>query len=575
MLRGVRAFRLPLLLVAACASPPDRGAARPAPVVPLVAQWPQGTRFCTALAAGVPDEVPWRAAAVWWREALRQTVAFAPEDGATAGIAVLELAIDPASHALAALWREPGGATRPLAGGSFAGGDLPAAIDTLAWSARLALGEACEPPVPAAAGTSALATVVLAVDDAGSLARDGGFQAANRILRDARARDGASPFVLDGIAALAVLRGEPTLAERTAREALGYEQRLLPATRHRLARTLLLARASIDTASAADRDRELLALGEAGHRERPHDVEPLLSQALALNFLGEFERARALLLALAERLPDHPIVTYHAGWACLGSGDAADAARWFAHAAARLPVGFVLLPRAIALFDSGQHDELRELLQQRRDDAEADGSPLVHDLLRMQAAHAWLAGDTARALDRTFATLTWLLRQPQQLRQRAGEFAEQGALLVRAGRGEQLLPLLAAVQAQHQGAEVADVCGYLAGMVEVHRRRERARDVEVRLAHGGESAWSSLLAAYAHELRGEVADMQTELARAARLADTAMTKTLLARGLRAVGRGAEAERLLVALRAELRTIHLRARCRHPLLGPELAVAFVE
>lgn len=57
---------------------------------------------------------------------------------------------------------------------------------------------------------------------------------------------GAAPFVLDGTASLLLLRGDFATAERTAREALGYENRLLPTTRHRLARTLLLARASLD-----------------------------------------------------------------------------------------------------------------------------------------------------------------------------------------------------------------------------------------------------------------------------------------------------------------------------------------
>src|SRR5690606_20099387 len=142
---------------------------------------------------------------------------------------------------------------------------------------------------------SRVPAVVLAVDDARALAHDGGFRAAERALRDARARDGASPFVLDGLAALALLRGEVALAERTALEALGYESRLLPSTRHRLARTMLLARASAAPDAAAARDRELLELGAAGQRERPHDPEPLLSLALALDFLGEFARARPLL----------------------------------------------------------------------------------------------------------------------------------------------------------------------------------------------------------------------------------------------------------------------------------------
>jgi tetratricopeptide (TPR) repeat protein len=565
---------LPLLLVAAC-STPGGGATpeRPAPQVPRVADWAASTRFRTALAPGVPDEPRWRAAAIRWREALRQSATFALDESGDNGVALLELAIDPVTHALAATWRD-GATTRALAGGRWDGDDVAAGIDELAWAARLALGEAAAPPVPIAAGTSAVDDVVRAVDDALALTRDGGFNAAQRILLDARRRDGAAPFVLDGLAVLALLRGDAAQAERIAREALGYEARLLPATRHRIARTLLLARASLGGDAAAARDRELLQLGEVGAQERPFDPEPLLSQAIALDFLGEFARAKPLLQDLAQRLPQQPIVVYHAGWACLGAGDALAAARWFERAAARLPAGFVLLPRAIALYESGQHDALRELLAEVLTDAQEQGAPLALDTLRMQAAHALLRGDTAAARDRIVATLTWLLQHPQQLLQRAGELGEQGALLVRLGGGNELPPIVAAVQQQHQGVEVADVCAFLGGMVEVARRGERLPDVETRLAHGGDSAFSALLAAFAHERRGEIADMQAELARAARLHDTPMTKTLLARGLAATGRGAEAEHLLATLRAELKTIALRTRCRHPLLGPELAFAFV-
>lgn len=573
---GVRVLRcLPLWFCTACAGgpAPAPAAGRPIPHVPLVAAWPAGTSFRTALAPSVPDELPWRAAKVWWREALRQTVAFELRDDAGSGLPVLELSIDPAAKAVAAIWRD-GTQERPLAGGNFADGDLPAAIDTLAWSARLALGEACTAVLPVAAGTSAVPTVALAVDDAGALLRDGGFQAARRILLLARSRDGGSPYVLEGLATIALLSGDLEGAERTAREALGYEARLLPTTQHRLGRTLLLARASAAD-GAAVHDRELLTLAEVGQRERPHDPEPRLSQALAWNFLGEFARAKPVLGELANTLPDHPIVSYHLGWACLGSGDPGQAAEWFERAAVRLPAGWVLLPRAIALYESRQYEALQELLGRLQADAAIDDQGLTLDLLRMQAALALLRGDSAAARTQLTAILTWLLKNPLVLSQRVGEFAEQGALLVRLGAGAELLPLLTAIQQQHTGAEIADVCTFLAGMVEVRSRRERLPTAEATLARGGDSPWASLLTAYACELRGELADMQEALARASRLANSPMTKALLARGLHATGRVDEARNLLATLRGEMRAIHLRKPCKHPLLGPELAFAFLD
>ncbi len=567
---------LSLLLLGACAAAPTADAPRTIarPNVPVVFALPPGTRVVAELAAGVPDEPTWRGAGVWWREALRLSLTLEVHDGQARDLPTLELTIDPTSQTLAAVWRQ-GTTERALAGGNFRDRDLATAIDALAWATRLALGEDAQAPMAIAAGTSALATVVLAVSDAQDLLRDGGFAACRRILQNARARDGACPFVLEGLAAVALLHGELALAERIALEGLSYTQRLLPSTQHRLARTLLLTRASSGSHDAARCDRDLLALAAAGQRERPHDPQPQLSQALASNFLGDFATARTLLLALQPRLPENPILLYHLGWAMLGSGDATAAAEHFASAAVRLPATWVLLPRAVALFDSQQHDALHDLLQTARADAEANHETVVYDLLRMQAAHALLRGDLATARAHLLTTLTWLLKNPQTLAQRVGEFAEQGALAVRLDAAAEFPSMLAAIQQQHAGSEIADVCTYLAAMVEVHRRHERALAAEETLRRGGDSPWSSLLAAYAHELRGEVADMQAALARAAALASSPMTKALLARGLHTAGRTTEASQLLATLRAEMNTKSLRAPCRHAILGPELAFAFLD
>jgi tetratricopeptide (TPR) repeat protein len=566
---------LALGILAGCQGPPASPPRQP-PVVPVVARWAPGTRCLAVLAPGHADDLDHRAAAVWWREALRQSVAFdvvADGDGAAA-LPRLELTIDRAQQALAASWRTAAG-PRVVAGTRIADGDLPAAIDDLAWRTRLALGEAAGPPLPIALATSPRPTVVVAVEDARALLRDGGFTAAVRALRQARAEDGAAPFVLEGLAATTLLLGDAPAAVRIAREALGYEARLLPVTAHRLARTLLLARATAEPRTAADRDRDLRLLGEVARRERPHDPEPVLSLAIAHNFLGDFAAALPLLDGLGQRLPEHAIVDYHLGWARLGTGDAAGAGSAFARAALRLPAPWVLLPQAIALHESGQQLELRALLARHRAEAEAAAAPLLYDLLRMQAAEAMLARALPAVREPLLAALHWLAQHPAALAMRAGEFAEQGTLAIRLGAGDELPALLAAVQAQHAHTPVADVCTFLAGMLEVQRRRERLPAAEQTLSGDGESPWALLLAAWAHELRGELADRQQALARANLLADSPMTKALLAHGLRAAGAGEQAELLLATLRAELRRLRLRSPCRHPLLGPELAFAFVD
>src|SRR5436190_21885693 len=331
----VRAPIAALLLAAACGTAP--APVPPPPDVPLAVRWPDGTRFRTALASTVPDELPWRAAATWWREALRQSVAFELQDDPGGSdhrsLPCLELTIDPAAKKLAACLRTETG-EQALAGGELRADDLPGAIDRLAWSARLALGEAATAPVPVGAGTSANGWVAAATDDAQLLLRDGGLAPAQRLLLDARRRDGGSPYVLDALASITLLRGELAAAERIAREALGYEQRLLPTTQHRLARTLLFARASQSPGRAAEFDRDLLTFGTVAHRERPHDPQPEFSIALADNFLGNFAAALPRLQALEPRLSGQPIVAYHLGLAHLCSGDAAAAVPWFERAAA-------------------------------------------------------------------------------------------------------------------------------------------------------------------------------------------------------------------------------------------------
>lgn len=577
-------FPLPGLYVllgcglAGCTGSPPQPApqtvALPTAPVAVVANLPAGTWLCPALAADLPDEPVWRAAAVWWREALRQTVAFAVHEGAVASAGVVvRLAIAPGARTLVAFGELPQRGELALGGESFADGDLTAAIDRLAWTVRKALGEDAAPPVAVAACTSADARVVLGVDDGRALLRDGSVPAAIRALRTARQRDGASPLVLDALAAATLLVGDAEGAERICREALGYTARLSPTTQHRLARTMLMARASLKPDAASQRDRDLALLAATAARERPHDPEVRITTALAANFLGEFAAARPQLEALVRELPDQAILSYHLGWAQLATGDAAGAVASFAAAAVRLPPAWLALPRAMALFEAGHHTELDVLLADLLH--EARGAPdQSHAVLRMQAAHAYLQGNGAAAAECILADCRTLLTDPLLLDQHAGEFAEAGAVLVRLGRAADLPPLLAAIQGQRSGSPIADVCAYLGGLCEIAKTGEPARTTVDRLAQNGENAWSALLSAYGHEVRGEVADQQADLARAAKLSDSPMTKALLANGLAAIGRTDEAEALRTALRRELATIHLRRRPQSPLLGPELAFAFV-
>lgn len=547
----------------------------------MVTQWPVGTTFVATVAPGLPTEPQWLALPAWWREALGQTERFAParpELLRTQVLPRIELAAVPAQSKLRVTLYQ--GREQLLLGQWSYAPDSPTpgllpALDHVAWCVRLALGEDAKEPKPLQAITSRNAKVVIAVEDAKELLHTGAFGSAYRTLRVARQRDGGSPYVLDPLAYLELLQGSADAAERISREALTYENRTSASVQHRLARTLLMARSARNPEDAPSFDRQLATLAEVGRTERPHDEEPVWSAALAHNFLGEFEAARPLLEKLRLRQPENPFVPYHLGWSCLGMDDAEAAASHLAEAAVRLPAPWILLPRAIALFESGRHGDLSALLREvRNEHARSTHDGLTHQVLRMQAAHAILQNQRDRARRLLLEDLFWLQKNPVVLSRRVGEFAETGALLVRMGSSKDLPVLLAAVQKQHAGTAVADATAFVSAMHQIQSTGQRATKVETALGQQGDSPWSALLQAFAHERRGEVGDMQTQLARAARLSDSPMTKALLAKSLRAVGKTLEAERLHQTLRRELVQIDLRRRCQHPLFGPDLAYAFV-
>lgn len=573
---AVRHLPFVVALAAACAGAPGPtpSPAVTRPEVPVAERLASGTHFTTMLAPGLPDAEPWRAAAVWWREALRQSAAFTLAETRDPTLPGLELHLEPTAMTFVVFWRR-GDERLPLAGGRI-GSSLPAAIDQAAWSARLALGEAAPPPLPIDLGTTHDPALLSAIADARDLLRDGGIDPAYRLLRDQRRRDGAAPFLLDALAETLLLRGDAAAAERLCREALSYERRLLPDVQHRLARTLLLARASLGTGGgAATQDRELLRLGEVGHRERPFDPEPRLTLGIASNFLGEFAAAREHLTVVRAARPEAAIAAYHLGWACLGAGDAAAALAPLADAALRLPTAWVVLPRALALHESNHDQELEGMLTGLLADPANADAPFAHDVRRMLAAQALLRHDHDGARRHLLADFDWLLTHPLVLEKRAGEFAEQGAVLVRLGGSPRLLPLLTALQQQHPGAAVADACAFVGGMDAIASSPAGAAPALAALDRGADNVWHALLQAFLAEYRGEIGTMQEQLARAARLSDSPMTKALLARGLLAGGRAAEGRQLLDTLRREMRRIDLRRPCQHPLLGPELAFAFLE
>ncbi|MFT7537611.1 MAG: hypothetical protein ACI85K_003571, partial [Hyphomicrobiaceae bacterium] len=142
-----------LALLGACQSAP-KPLPKPTPKVPVVVQWPAGTTFVATVARGLPDVPQWRALPIWWRDALGQTVRFAPAHVRlldTQPLPRIELAVALGLQQLTATLHQ-GSERKVLASTSFAPGsptpNLLLAIDHLAWCTRLSLGEAATEPKP-------------------------------------------------------------------------------------------------------------------------------------------------------------------------------------------------------------------------------------------------------------------------------------------------------------------------------------------------------------------------------------------------------------------------------------------
>lgn len=581
MLQRVRPSRfLPacVLGVAACAGPAGHGAiARPVDQ-PVAKSLPSGATVRLEPVAGSPPaSLPALALDGWLREALRQSawldIAAGPVAGPSKG-ATIAWTFD-AAHGSCAADLDDGGVRTHLAAVPGAGRAVHQAIDELALRIRIALGDPIEvEPEPVANLYSADAEVTAGVERALDDARSGDFAGSTRRLQPLRRRDGACAFLLELQASNASLLGDATGALRLAQEALGLERRRSPTTTHRLLRTLLLTRASADPRLAARFDEELRTLAQVAERERPHDPEVRLTAALAHNFLGEFAAAQPLLVALADRLPQHAGTLYHLGWAALGNGDARTARRAFDEVAATLPTATTVVPRALARFAEGDHAALRTFLAQVADEPRVREGAALHEIRRMQAAHELLCRDVDAAADFMLADLAWLVAHPSAIEIRAGELADAATVLVLLGRGERMRPLLASIATLWPDTPVADAATYASGLLAATASGERAIAMETALQRRNRGFWGDALAAYGHRLRGERTAEQSALASAARQSESPMVKAALIENLRATGHAEEARTLGAALRRELASIQLRRRCQSPLLGPELAFAWL-
>ena len=456
---------------------------------------------------------------------------------------------------------------------------LLTALDELALRTRLALGDpALATTLPLASAYSHDLRLVAVAEAAFESAREGEFRRAQQLLLKLRRRDGACVMLLDGLASSHLVLGNAAEAERIATEALQFQKRLTLASTHRLLRTMLLARSTLQPRQSQEIDKQLLNVAQVAQRERPHDPSPLLTAGIAWNFLGDHESAQRVLQLVVRRMPDNANGHYHLGWAELLLGNSQDALHQFNEAAARLPVGTTVVPRALAMFSARQHDELELLLATSAQHSTIRNGPALHQLRRMQAAHALLRGEQKLAGDIMLADLAWLLERPHMLRKLSGELADTGEVLVRLGRGPDLIPMLGSMQRIDSGLALdqalADTTTYLIGLTEISMEGQRLPALEEALNRRGATVWANALAAYGHQQRGELSEERRSLSLVVQQSSSPLAKAALVRNLQAAGQATEAVMLRDALRRELEKIELRQRIRHPLLSPEYAMAWL-
>lgn len=569
---------LPLLLVPACAVAPTEDGVEGPPAQPVRHALPAGTVLglapVEASSAGVrTDEI-----AGLLREALVQSERFDLAAGVAAGPAEhgLRVHCDVAAKLWTATLERPGEPSVPLAAVPIADAAPHRALDELALRSRQALGETVAAwPVPVALAYSQDPEAVSRGEVGWERFARGDIVGAQEAFEKGRPRDGGSPVILQGLAACAAMTGDHEAVEKLAREALDYESRLHPTARHRLFRSLLLARAALEPGRHQALDEELLQFGQVGRRERPFDPEPQITEAMAHNLLGDAAAALALLQPLHARLPEHSLVAYHLTYAALAGGQPELALEAIDSIGNRLGPNATVMPRALALYHAERHEELEAHLDRLANLRSVRTRPALHEIRRMQAAHAILIGDRDRAVETLLEDVTWLRNHPSLLDARALHLAEAGEVLVRLGAAA---PLARTLTGFHDlgklPAAVVDSLVFVQGLVECATTGDRATTAEASLRRGSGSleVWGNVVKAFGHHQRGELKDRASALARAAQFSEAPLIKAALAHAWQAMGKHAEAQAVLDAIHREQFVFDLRLPERHPLLNPATALA---
>jgi len=574
-----RLWPVVLLAVPACTRPQAVGPAPPGAPAAAVVTLPPGTRLRIppVTVVGTAQDGDVEVISGLLREALRLSARLdfaAGIEDCGGGVPEVHCHLDREGGTLTTTLVESGRAPLALAAAAFTDATAAGAIVRLAAATRAALGDPAEPTTAAAVYSESRACV-LATERALAAAVEGELEAARSHLADARRADAGCTVTLLATAELDLRKNDFARAVRVAQEALQLENRCAPTTRHRLARTLLLARAATTPGEAPTFDRQLLALGEAAQRERPHDPHGAWTRAQALALLGRFSEAEPILAALRERWPRLAQVPYHHALALLGCGRAPEALAALDQAQAAHSPLQTAVPRAIALWGAGRHEDLKRFLAELAERDDVRTSPLLHHVRRMQAAHAILTDRGADAAQLLLADLEWLRQRTSRLAQHADDLASTGHVLVLLGRAADVTRAVDAfLRLPHVDEAARRALTFAGGLAAVATTRAPAEIAEASLGKEGASAWTYALRAAAHRARGELAEETRALLQAAQLDRSPLLRASLARVLRTAGEEERARELLAALRTELLRLDLRRLKDHPLVDPAHALALL-
>ncbi len=507
-----------------------------------------------------------------WRTAFRQS----PHFDCAAGIEdcdsplQIEVSYQPASQSFTSTLTQSKQAPIPLA--AVQGMGIGAAIDTLAWQTRAALGEKVSskplPPVPCTLAYSADKDCIRFTELGLQELVAGRSTAAIRLFQQARRHDAASPVTLLHLAAsLANRMDTPSQrqAQSTASEALEYQSRLTLGTQHRLARILLLTTSN---------DAKLMALGAQYRLDRPHDPHGQFTVAHGLCRLGRYPEALDLLTHLQTRWPRNAPVRYQLAFAMLATGNAAGALSALEEARRGLSQAAVARPFAMALFHAKQHEELQRFLKNLRRRPGIKGNPAEREVMRMQASHALLRNQPAEAARYIAESFAWIRQANTQLSRFALDIVEDGEVLARLGQGQILADGIAGfLQLGQLPPAFANAITYLGGLLAVLEQKPTKRALAT-LQQSHDTVLHGQLQAAIFRRDGQLKAETAALRRVLSSSADALSYASYARALSDAGEQEKSTKTTDYIRQRLLAFNQRSPYDHPLMTPGRAMAYL-